>query len=53
MLARLAPGIDACAESAALAAGAGGPESLPCDGAPALDLLADVHLTAEVRLFAS
>jgi urease accessory protein len=51
MLARLAPGIDACAESAALAAT--DPASLPCDGAPALDLLADVHLTAEVRLFAS
>jgi urease accessory protein len=29
------------------------PESLPAGGAPALDLLADVHLTAEVRLFAS
>jgi urease accessory protein len=52
MLARLAPGIDACAESAALGA-AGPPASLACDSAPALDLLADVHLTAEVRLFAS
>ncbi|MDT4934779.1 MAG: urease accessory protein, partial [Pseudonocardiales bacterium] len=29
------------------------PESLPAGGAPALDLLAEVHLTAEVRLFAS
>jgi hypothetical protein len=26
---------------------------LPADAAPALDLLADYHLTAEVRLFAS
>ena len=52
MLARLAPGIDACAESAALAS-AGPPHSLAAAGPPALDLLADVHLTAEVRLFAS
>ena len=27
--------------------------TLPADAAPALDLLADFHLTAEVRLFAS
>jgi urease accessory protein len=52
MLARLAPGIDACARRAAQSA-AGAPASLPADGAPALDLLADYHLTAEVRLFAS
>jgi urease accessory protein len=52
MLARLAPGIDACAASAAQLA-AGPPASLPADAAPALDLLADFHLTAEVRLFAS
>jgi urease accessory protein len=51
-LARLAPGIDECA--AAAAAAAAGPASLlPADAAPALDLLADYHLTAEVRLFAS
>src|SRR6266851_616144 len=50
MLARLAPGIDECAESAARAA-LQPPSSLPSDGAPALDLLADFHLTAEVRLF--
>jgi len=54
MLARLAPAIDECA---AIAAQAGAPASLPADlpadGAPALDLLADYHLTAEVRLFAS
>jgi urease accessory protein len=51
-LARLAPGIDECA--AAAAAAAAGPVSLlPADAAPALDLLADYHLTAEVRLFAS
>jgi len=52
MLARLAPAIDGCAESAAQAA-LQPPSSLPSDGAPALDLLADYHLTAEVRLFAS
>jgi urease accessory protein len=51
-LARLAPGIDECA--AAAAAAAAGPVSLlPADATPALDLLADYHLTAEVRLFAS
>jgi urease accessory protein len=53
LLARLAPDIDACAASAARAAATGPPSSLPADGAPALDLLADYHLTAEVRLFAS
>ena len=52
MLARLAPAIDACAADAARAA-AGPPSSLPAGAAPALDLLADFHLTAEVRLFAS
>ena len=52
MLARLAPGVDACAAAAARAAELP-PASLPAHGAPALDLLADYHLTAEVRLFAS
>jgi urease accessory protein len=52
MLARLAPGIDECARRAAQSA-ARAPSSLPADGAPGLDLLADYHLTAEVRLFAS
>ena len=52
MLARLAPEVDRCAVAAARAA-EGPPRSLPADGAPALDLLADYHLTAEVRLFAS
>ena len=51
MLARLAVEIDAVADHAARAAGAG--DDLACDGAPALDLLADLHATAEVRLFAS
>jgi urease accessory protein len=50
MLAGLAPEVD---EIAAAAAAAVPPASLPADGAPALDLLADYHLTAEVRLFAS
>ena len=52
MLARLAPDIDGCAAVAAHSA-AGPPRSLACAGAPALELLADFHLTAEVRLFAS
>jgi urease accessory protein len=52
MRARLAPGIDACAADAARCAGQP-PAALPADGAPALDLLPDYHLTAEVRLFAS
>jgi len=52
LLARLAPDIDRCALSAALSA-AQPPQLLPCDGTPAFDLLADFHLTAEVRLFAS
>lgn len=47
MLARLTPEIDAIADESAAA-----PE-LPAHSAPALDLLADVHATAEVRLFAS
>jgi urease accessory protein len=52
MLGRLAPGIDKCAARAALSADAE-PATLAADAAPALDLLADFHLTAEVRLFAS
>jgi urease accessory protein len=52
MLARLAPGVDECAAAAAAAA-AGPASSLPADAAPALDMLADYHLIAEVRLFAS
>ena len=52
VLARLAPGVDECARRAAEDA-TGPPSSLPADGAPALDLLADFHLTSEVRLFAS
>jgi urease accessory protein len=52
MLTRLAPEIDdLAARSADLASGP--PSGLPADGAPALDLLADFHLTTEVRLFAS
>jgi urease accessory protein len=51
MLARLAPEIDQIAATAAAVAMP--PASLPADGAPALDLLADYHRTAEVRLFAS
>ena len=47
VLARLAPDIDALAAEVAAS------DVLPAHSAPALDLLADVHLTAEVRLFAS
>ncbi len=55
MLARLAPAIDECAALAARCAAEPPslPAGLPADSAPALDLLADYHLTAEVRLFAS
>ena len=53
MLARLAPGIDECARVRRARPPGGRRPSLPADGAPALDLLADFHLTAEVRLFAS
>jgi urease accessory protein len=52
LLARLAPAIDGCAAAMARA-GAASPSALPADAAPVLDLLADFHLTAEVRLFAS
>jgi urease accessory protein len=45
VLVDLAPIVDRLAELR--------PASLPADSAPALDLLADVHATQEVRLFAS
>ena len=52
VLARLAAEIDQCAEAGA--AFADGPLSdLPCASAPALDLLAEAHINAEVRLFES
>ena len=52
VLARLAPDIDHVAERAAAAAD--GPlDELPCPSAPALDLLAEAHIRAEVRLFES
>ena len=52
VLARLARDIDQIAERAAAAA-AGPLEELPCPSAPALDLLAEAHIRAEVRLFES
>jgi urease accessory protein len=52
VLARLAGDIDRIAERAAAAAD-GPPEELPCPSAPALDLLAEAHVRAEVRLFES
>jgi urease accessory protein len=52
VLARLADEVDNVATAAA--AFAGGPlEDLPCPSAPALDLLAQDHARAEVRLFES
>ena len=52
VLARLAPDVDHVAERAAAAAD--GPlDELPCPSAPALDLLAEAHIRAEVRLFES
>ena len=52
VLARLTRDIDHVAERAA--ATAGGPlDELPCPSAPALDLLAEAHIRAEVRLFES
>jgi urease accessory protein len=52
VLARLAGEIDQWAEAGA--AFADGPLSdLPCASAPALDLLAEAHINAEVRLFES
>jgi urease accessory protein len=52
VLARLARDIEQIAERAAAAAD--GPlGELPCPSAPALDLLAEAHIRAEVRLFES
>jgi urease accessory protein len=53
LLARLAPDIDHVAECAAAAAADGPLDELPCPSAPALDLLAEAHIRAEVRLFES
>jgi urease accessory protein len=52
MLARLASPIGAAADRGAGAA-AGPLADLPFPSAPALDLLAEAHVRAEVRLFAS
>jgi urease accessory protein len=52
ILARLAADIDQVAERGAGYAG-GPPGDLPCPSAPALDLLAETHIRAEVRLFES
>jgi urease accessory protein len=52
MLARLARDIDQIAERA-VAAAVGPLDELPCPSAPALDLLAEAHVRAEVRLFES
>jgi urease accessory protein len=53
-IARLAGAIDAAARRGARAAGPGGAGGdLPYPSAPALDLYAEAHAQAEVRLFAS
>ncbi len=52
VLARLTREIDEVAERGAAFAG-GPPGDLPCASAPALDLLAEAHIRAEVRLFES
>jgi urease accessory protein len=52
VLARLTRDIDHVAERAAAAA-CGPLDELPCPSAPALDLLAEAHIRAEVRLFES
>ena len=52
ILARLTADIDRVAGQAASYA-AGPPPDLPCPSAPALDLLAETHIRAEVRLFES
>lgn len=53
VLARLAPAVEAVAADAAAIAAEVGAGDLPCDAAPAVEILADVHATREVRLFAS
>ncbi len=55
LLTRLAPSIDAVAEEAAQLAAAAGDDlaALPSRGAPMLDVHAELHAAAEVRLFAS
>ncbi len=52
-IARLAGAIDAAARRGARTAGPDGPDDLPYPSAPALDLYAEAHSQAEVRLFAS
>jgi urease accessory protein len=52
VLARLGGAIDEVAGRGAAHAG-GSPGELPCPSAPALDLLAEAHFNAEVRLFES
>ncbi|MFI7613957.1 urease accessory protein UreF [Nonomuraea terrae] len=53
LLADLAPDLAAVAARAGLAAGAAGWEALPAGSAPALDLIAEQHAQAAVRLFVS
>jgi urease accessory protein len=53
-IARLAGAVEAAAQRGARAAGPAGPgRELPYPSAPALDLYAEAHAQAEVRLFAS
>lgn len=53
LLARLSPDLDRYAESAGIAAVVGDPAGLPAPAGPLLDVLAEQHAHAEVKLFAS
>jgi urease accessory protein len=53
LLARLAPVADRVAADASREAAASKWPALPAQGSPALDLLAELHLSAAARLFES
>jgi urease accessory protein len=53
LLSGLGPEIDRVAAEVSRTAAAGALDLLPADGAPALELVAEVHARSEVRLFAS
>jgi urease accessory protein len=53
LLARLAADADAVAADATRSAATGDWLALPAPGSPALDLLAELHLSAHTRLFES
>ena len=49
----LAPELERVADAAARQALSSDPSALPSHSSPAMEILAEVHLTQEVRLFAS